>query len=324
MSPAEAASHEHAARDGAGLIADAYADYLMRLDAVVRAARTNFEQCDWAAVQRDSSRRLDLYNASVDRGIRDLTELLGDATSEHAAWAALRAGYARLIEGRADAELAETFFNSITRRVFHTIGVDPAIEFVSPAVPPAGGGPPWRHTERFSAADGLEACFRTVLERFAFAPGYEDLPGDAARIAAAIASQQPEFAVGAVELARPVFYRGKGAYLIGHLHGPDGSSPLLLALTNPRGRVVVDAVLTTADEVSVVFSFARSYFFVELERPREMVDYLRTLMPRKPVSELYNALGFNKHGKTELYRSLLRTCGRATIASSSRPASAAW
>ena len=82
MSPAEAARRD-AARDGAGLIADAYADYLMRLDAVVRAARTNFEQCDWAAVQRDSSRRLDLYNASVDRGIRDLTELLGDATSEH-------------------------------------------------------------------------------------------------------------------------------------------------------------------------------------------------------------------------------------------------
>ena len=28
-------------------------------------------------------------------------------------------------------------------------------------------------------------------------------------------------------------------------------------------------------------------------------------MPRKPVSELYNAIGHNKHGKTELYRALL-------------------
>jgi isocitrate dehydrogenase kinase/phosphatase len=29
-------------------------------------------------------------------------------------------------------------------------------------------------------------------------------------------------------------------------------------------------------------------------------------MPRKPPSELWNSLGFNRHGKTELYRSLLR------------------
>jgi isocitrate dehydrogenase kinase/phosphatase len=57
--------------------------------------------------------------------------------------------------------------------------------------------------------------------------------------------------------------------------------------------------------VSVVFSFARAYFLVAMERPREMIDYLRTIMPRKPIAELYNALGFEKHGKTELYRGLL-------------------
>jgi isocitrate dehydrogenase kinase/phosphatase len=236
----------------------------------------------------DSSRRLDLYSASVDRGTAT-ARAVGEATADTRRGRAAR-GYAPLIEGRADSELAETFFNSITRRVFHTIGVDPAIEFVSPEVPPAAGGPPWGHTERFSAEAGLEACLRAVLERFAFAPGYEDPDGDASRIAAALATQLPELHVGAVEIARPVFYRGKGAYLVGQLHGPEGSSPLLLALTNPRGRVVVDAVLTTADEVSIVFSFARSYFFVELDRPRDMVDYLRGLMPRKPVSELYNAL----------------------------------
>ena len=29
-------------------------------------------------------------------------------------------------------------------------------------------------------------------------------------------------------------------------------------------------------------------------------------MPHKRIDELYNSIGFNKHGKTELYRSLLR------------------
>ena len=29
-------------------------------------------------------------------------------------------------------------------------------------------------------------------------------------------------------------------------------------------------------------------------------------MPLKPIAELYISLGYNKHGKTELYRDLLR------------------
>jgi isocitrate dehydrogenase kinase/phosphatase len=80
--------------------------------------------------------------------------------------------------------------------------------------------------------------------------------------------------------------------------------PFVMALVN-HGRVAVDAVLLTEDEVSIVFSFARSYFLVELDRPREMVAFLKEIMPRKPVAELYNAVGCNKHGKTELYRSIL-------------------
>jgi isocitrate dehydrogenase kinase/phosphatase len=55
-----------------------------------------------------------------------------------------------------------------------------------------------------------------------------------------------------------------------------------------------------------VFSFARSYFLVEMESPRRMVEFLREIMPLKPLAELYNAIGWNKHGKTELYRSILR------------------
>ena len=35
-------------------------------------------------------------------------------------------------------------------------------------------------------------------------------------------------------------------------------------------------------------------------------------MPRKPIAELYISLGYNKHGKTELYRDLLRHLERST------------
>jgi len=294
------------AAEAARIIVEAHEDHLARLSEVIRRAKTHFEERDWQAVQQDSAYRLDLYNAAVQGGLQRLRGRLGPALSEHATWTALREAYAPLLAARSDAELAETFFNSFTRRLFQTVGVDPAMEFVSLAARAGAYGPPRSHTLRFPARGrGLVPIVRAVFDGFPFAPGYADPDADAARIAEEVATQMGAAEVREIELARAVFYRGKGAYLVGQIHTTGGSEPLLIALTNPDGRVVVDAVLLTADEVSVVFSFARSYFFVAMDRPREMVDYLHTIMPRKPIAELYNALGFNKHGKTELYRSLL-------------------
>ena len=107
-------------------------------------------------------------------------------------------------------------------------------------------------------------------------------------------------------MLRPVFFRNKGAYIVGRIRRGERSLPLLLALANRSGRVVVDAVLSDEDEASIVFSFTRSYFHVDVENAAALVAFLKTVMPKKPVSELYTALGFNKHGKTELFRDLLR------------------
>ncbi len=103
-----------------------------------------------------------------------------------------------------------------------------------------------------------------------------------------------------------MFFRGKGAYLVGRVRREDRARPVVFALLNRTGRVELDAVLCDEDEASIVFSFTRSYFHVDAEHPAALVGFLKTLMPKKPVGELYNALGFNKHGKTELYRDLLR------------------
>jgi isocitrate dehydrogenase kinase/phosphatase len=293
------------ASEAAHVIVEAFEIYRARLGDVIRRAKTHFEHRDWHGAQQDSARRLDLYNTAVQEGLQCLEGRLGQALSEHSTWTALRAAYAPLVATRGDAELAETFFNSFTRRLFHTVGVDPAMEFVSPAARAAEHGPPWALTLRFPVGGrGLEPTLRAALDAFPFAPGYADAAADAARIGQAITTGLGGEA-REIELSREVFYRGKGAYLLGQIHTAAGSEPLLLALTNPDGRVVVDAVLLTADEVSVVFSFARAYFFVATERPREMVDYLRAIMPRKAIAELYNALGYEKHGKTELYRGLL-------------------
>jgi isocitrate dehydrogenase kinase/phosphatase len=65
-------------------------------------------------------------------------------------------------------------------------------------------------------------------------------------------------------------------------------------------------VLLTESQASRLFSFTRSYFFVEWPNPSELVGFLKSLLPMKSLAELFTAIGFPQHGKTSLYRSLYR------------------
>jgi isocitrate dehydrogenase kinase/phosphatase len=86
---------------------------------------------------------------------------------------------------------------------------------------------------------------------------------------------------------------------------------VLLSLRHRENGICIDAVLLSQDEVSIVFSFTRAYFHVDVECPYQVVDFLKTIMPLKKVAELYISIGYNKHGKTELYRDLLRSLERS-------------
>ena len=294
------------AERGAAVLLAAFEHYRERFAGITARARRHFERQDWSAIPRDSMRRLDVYGECVGEAMSQLRARLGALAEDRPTWIAMRAAFAARLAERGDAELAETFYNSCVRRTFHTVGVDPEVEFVAIALQDLPRAPSATLTETFPREGRLDQLVRQVLEHHTFAVPWDDLEGDARRVASAIVAEADVRRIRAVELARPVFFRGKAAYLIGRLLTDGVAMPLLLALRNPSGRVVVDAVLLSEDEVSVVFSFARAYFFVGLGRPREVVDYLRAIMPRKPVSELYTSIGFDRHGKTELYRGLLR------------------
>ncbi len=290
---------------GAAIIEESFTGYMEDFRALTRGVRARFERRDWFGIQRDSVARLDLYKRAVQEAVATMRQLLRDRTRDQAAWRAFKAAYFERIADRPDAELAETFFNSVSRRVFTTIGVDPDVEFVEPqASPPLDSCPSL--TETFVPHRTLRDLVRAVLDRYRFSVPFEDLETDAGLVAAEIEMQVPASRVRAIELARPVFFRNKAAYLVGRLQTDTGHLPIVLALLNNPGGVTVDAVLLTEDEVSIVFSFTRSYFLVDADRPGELVAFLHAIMPRKPIAELYTSIGHNKHGKTELYRALLR------------------
>ncbi len=293
---------------GANAALRAFDRYCDRFAAITRRAPGRFEQRDWRGMQADMVERLELYRDVVGRLTDDIRELMGDRVEDKLVWVAIKAVYSGLIADRNDWDVAETFFNSLTRRIFTTVGVDQHIEFVAtdyskPPTKPAGS-----LVHRYERGPTAALVEQILTDFVRFRVRFTDIRRDAKLVAVEIEQRLRELNLGEVTAAEVVpapFFRGKGAYLVGALEAGGEVLPFVLALRNPGDGLVVDAVLLDERDVSILFSFTRSYFHVDTDRPYDLVQFLATLMPRKRVAELYTSIGYHKHGKTELYRDLL-------------------
>ncbi len=295
---------------GANVIFEAFKAYQNQFNVITLRARARFEQRDWHGLQADATERLDLYRKIIKRNVSDICSLLDDRVTEKLVWASLKAVYSGLIADRDDWELAETFFNSVTRQIFTTVGVDPQIEFVDTDFESPPTLPKKSVYLTYPQMASTQALVGQILADFSLDVPYQNSPRDIRLVAEKIDEQLRVMAalrvVERADVVKSVFYRGKGAYVVGRMYSGAHLIPLVLALLHtPRG-VVVDAVLMDEDAVSILFSYTRSYFHVEVDRPYDLVHFLKSIMPRKRLAELYIAIGYNKHGKTELYRDLLR------------------
>src|SRR4029453_1221631 len=108
----------------------AYEGWRQGFEEITRRARERFERRDWRGAQADATARLALYRIHLDGAVADGSGILGDAGLERPRWTVVKARHQEGLAGRPDAELARTFFNSVTRRIFSTVGVDPGIEYL--------------------------------------------------------------------------------------------------------------------------------------------------------------------------------------------------
>jgi isocitrate dehydrogenase kinase/phosphatase len=297
------------ARLGAQAIREAYESYRSEFQRITGQARGRFEERDWRGGQRDAAERLELYRGFVEAVVGELEGILGEELEDAAIWRTMKHDFSESIDGFPDVELAETYFNSVTRRVFATVGVDPAIEFVNLDIRRARYGPGSRIHRRHVRRARTRDLVLEALSPHVFAVPFRDLAGDAGWVAdeidAAWAARGAAVPLEALDLIEAVFYRGSGAYLVGRLRGGNATLPLVMVLLNAEEGIEVDAVLLTERDVSIAFSFTRSHFLVAVEHPADVIRFLQSIMPRKPLPELYISLGYPKHGKTEMYRDLL-------------------
>ena len=296
-------------------IVDAFVGYNADFRAVTRRAPQRFEARDWVGSQRDAVERIELYDHRVKQIIAALSERFGEGIRDRSLWIAAKQRFAAMIEPMPDNEFMKTFFSSASRSQFGTVGLDPEIEFVALDLDPLRGITTQVLTNAYVNRGSLELLFEEVLADFRFKTPYKNFDKSVSMIAATVGSQCIENGVRReakrVEIIRPVFYQITRAYLVGKILGDGWTLPLVIALKNTDAGVLVDAVMTTEDRVSVIFSFTRSYYHVDLERVGEAVMFLHSILPRKPISELFIVLGRARQGKTERYRELFRHLGQS-------------
>lgn len=292
-------------------ILSSFDSYQRRFAEITLRARRRFEERDWPGIRADSVERMDLYEKVLTEVAIDLEQILRERLQDRGLWLEIKAAFPALVKNRHDDEMAETFFNSVTRKVLSTIGLDRELEYFRLAPRRRSGTDATAISTRHLAGRPTEQVVREIFASQLFTIGYEDLDRDATLVAREIDLHLwPVIAYSdfeAIEMIRSPFFRNKVAYLVGRVCiGKGKCLPLVLPLYHGDNGIYVDTALLSERDVSVVFSFAFSYFLVEVDRHDALIQFLHSLLPEKPIAELYASIGHNKHGKTEFYRNLHR------------------
>ncbi|WHZ13143.1 MAG: Isocitrate dehydrogenase phosphatase/kinase [Burkholderiaceae bacterium] len=303
------------ARDIAQAMVDGFNRHYRLFRAESARAKHRFETADWHGQQRAQRERIEFYDLRVRECFTRLEREFNAGELTMDVWQQVKLHYIGLLVDHLQPELAETFFNSVTTRILHRTHFHNDFIFVRPAVsteyienPERAARPTWR--SYYPRTETLRAVLAQIVRDFDLRRPFEDLERDAARVEAALVAQLRGARLRAnfqLQVLSGLFFRNKGAYVVGKIINGFAAIPFALPiLHNRRERLVIDAALFGEDDLLMLFSFARAYFMVDMEIPSAWVEFLRGLMPRKPRAEIYAALGLAKQGKTLFYRDFLQ------------------
>ena len=275
------------------------------------AAKRRFETADWQGVQKAVRERIQFYS---DRVAETATLLQREFDAEHLddeSWQQAKLNYIGLLLNHKQPETAETFFNSVFCRIMHRTYFHNDFIFVRPAISTEfiESDPPAYRTYYPNEA-GFRASIKNILLDLKLAIPFEDIDRDVANIYRAVENFVNTWPTKEANLQIQVlsscFYRNKAVYVIGKAINGSTEYPFAIAiLSNRRRNIFVDTILLDPGLISVLFSSSRAYFMVDMEVPSAYVQFLRSIMPTKPRSEIYTMLGLGKQGKTMFFRDLI-------------------
>lgn len=277
-----------------------------------RLAKDRFERAAWSEVRQAQRLRIGMYDQRVEEAVAAVTARFPDAGREEALWKRIKVEYIGLLyeNEHKQPECAETFFNSVARRLLDRRYYDNALIFARPAMSTEhlDGHEPVFDCYYPESLD-LEDTFRSILKSFGFKNPMQDIERDVKNVQRAIAEYYPDawerHRNFQIQVLRSAFFRNKAAYVVGRVINGASVYPFIVPLLQDNmGRIFVDTIVLDPREVGRVVSLGRAYFMVDMEVPSAYVDFLASMAPTKPKAELYTLVGLQKQGKTLFFRDL--------------------
>jgi isocitrate dehydrogenase kinase/phosphatase len=278
-----------------------------------KIAKRHFETGAWAVAQRSARERIGFYDQRVQECVQILEDEYDKDELTDEVWRELKLHYIGMLSGHKQPELAETFFNSVCCNILHRTYFNNDFIFVRPVV-----STEYIETEElaptyrvyYPATDGLRFTLKRVVTNFQLDAKFANLDRDIGLVEARlkqIFGPEPMEPNHQIQVLSSLFFRNKGAYIVGKGINGNREYPFIVPiLHNRNGELVLDTVLFDQEQVTILFSFTRAYFQVDMEVPSAYVQFLRSILPRKPRSEIYTILGLQKQGKTLFYRDYLQ------------------
>ncbi|RUO18424.1 bifunctional isocitrate dehydrogenase kinase/phosphatase [Aliidiomarina iranensis] len=295
----------------ARLILQGFHHHYQLFQAITNTAEQHFTARAWGKLQAAARDRISFYDLRVQETIAMLNQELATDEPNTELWQEVRSTYEELLLFHPQAELAETFFNSVFCKLFHRRYFHNQFIFVESTLARRIPLPvETEYQSYFPVAEGVKETLRRIINEMHFTAKFADLEANIAQLMRAFQRQSNVRALAAHQLRLDVlqnpFYRNKAAYVVGRIVTEDQQYPFIVpVLVNQQGELFLDALITDVNQMTIIFSFSRAYFMVNTRAPSALVRFLKGLMPRKTLAELYSSIGLHKQGKTEFYRELL-------------------
>lgn len=298
--------------DIARTILDGFDKHYRLFREISQRAKLHFEQAAWKEAQLAARERIAFYDNRVKECVQSLEDEYQPEDLTDEVWREVKLHYMGLLIDHLRPELAETFFNTVCTKLLHRNYYHNDFIFVRPATSTEyleRDDTPATYRVYYPLRDGLSFTLKRIVTNFQLANEFVDLPRDIALVEARMRDNfgtqrlEPNHQI---QVLANLFYRNKTAYIIGKSINGNREFPFVIPIMhNKRGELVLDTVLFDTTLITVLFSFTRAYFMIDMEVPSAYVQFLRSILPRKPRSEIYTMLGLQKHGKNLFYRDFL-------------------
>lgn len=286
-----------------------FKNYIDEFNNFTRFASVHFAERNWKSMQENHRNRLRLYKDFIQKSRMALENELSPEITDYEFWHDTKRQYSNRISNRKDKELAETFFNSVLRKISPESGIDENLMYVHEGYDTCDLHTNENLYHSYPSSWGLQKIIRKIIEDFDFGTQYfnkeEDIQLLVKAIREVILTRYEPTKDTITQVLKSVFYRNKAAYLIGRTMIGGKWMPFIIPFLHNENGIYVDTMIFDPKIMAHMFSFSRSYFMVQTEIPSQMVSFLNAVISHKQIHELYNAIGFNKHGKTEFYRDFL-------------------